>query len=230
MGTEVAGRSGRRTLGWAALGCGSAATVIGLAVAPADQMQGDAARLLYVHVPAAWTAYLCYAVVLSASVKVLRGGGPRWDRAALAAAEVGVAMTALTIAVGSVWGRAVWGVWWAWDPRLVSTALLLLVYAGYLALRRIDVGADGSRRAARLGIAGVALIPVVHFSVVWWRSLHQPATLLAPSTRPPIDAVMATTLALAVTAFTLGAAWLVARRMARLDAAAQPDRIAAAVA
>lgn len=228
MSTASTQPSVRRTLGWAALGCGSAAMLIGLTVAPPENMQGEAARLLYVHVPAAWTAYLCYFAVLIASVKFLRGGGPQWDRTALAAAEIGVAMTALTIAVGSVWGRAVWGVWWAWDPRLVSTALLFLVYTGYLAWRRVDTA--GERRAAWLGIAGVALIPVVHFSVVWWRSLHQPATLLAPSTRPPIDAVMAATLALAVTAFTLGAAWLFLRRVARLNAPAELRRTTSLVA
>ena len=216
--------SSSRAFGWAALGCGLAALLIAVLVAPPDSMQGDAARLIYVHVPAAWTAYLGYLVVLTASTQYLRTGQQRWDRYAQAAAEIGVAMTTLTIAVGSVWGRAVWGVWWAWDPRLVSTALLLLVYAAYLALRRVgSAERDGNRRAAWLGIGGSLMIPVVHFSVVWWRSLHQPATLLAPSAHPPIDAVMAATLALAVTAFTLAAVWLFLRRQTTLRAVAAAE-------
>lgn len=211
--------SSPRAFGWAALGCGLAALSTAVVVAPPNGMQGDAARLIYVHVPAAWTAYVGYFVVLIASTQYLRTGQQRWDRYAQAAAEIGVAMTALTIAVGSVWGRAVWGVWWAWDPRLVSTALLLLVYAAYLALRRVGADErDRRRRAAWLGIGGSLMIPVVHFSVVWWRSLHQPATLLAPSAHPPIDAIMAATLALAVTAFTLAAAWLFLRRLSALRA------------
>lgn len=199
----------RRDVGWASVGFAVAAVVVGGVIAPPDHIQGDAARLMYLHVPAAWTAYLSFAVVLVASVRYLRTRDPRWDRYGRIAAEIGVAMTVLTIAVGSVWGRLVWGVWWAWDPRLVSTAVLLLVYAGYLAVRGLD---NGARPAAVVGIAGVAVIPVVHFSVVWWRSLHQPATLLAPNVHPPIDAVMAAALALAVLAFTSAATWIFLRR------------------
>lgn len=211
--------STRRALGWSAVAFTVAASLVGLTMAPPDALQGDAARLLYLHVPAAWTAYLAYAVVLVASVQYLRTGGLRWDRYAGPAAEIGLAMTALTIAVGSVWGRAVWGVWWAWDPRLVTTALLLVVYAAYLALRRIgDTEVIRARRAAWLGLAGSLMIPVVHFSVVWWRSLHQPATLLAPSTSPPIDPIMVTALALAMAAFTTAAAWTFLRRVAAQSA------------
>lgn len=220
--------SSPRAFGWASLGCGLAALLIAVFVAPPDSMQGDAARLIYVHVPAAWTAYLGYVTVLIASTQYLRTGQHRWDRYAQAAAEIGVAMTALTISVGSVWGRAVWGVWWAWDPRLVSTALLLLIYAGYLALRHIGAGERARhRRAAWLGIAGSLMIPVVHFSVVWWRSLHQPATLLAPSAHPPIDAIMAATLALSVTAFTLAAVWLFLRRQTTLRTVTATESVAA---
>jgi heme exporter protein C len=128
-----------------------------------------------------------------------------------------VGLTALTIALGSIWGRAVWGVWWAWDPRLVSTALLLVVYAAYLALRRIDGDPHrAARRAARLGIGGFVVLPVVHFSVVWWRSLHQPATVLAPNPDPPIDPVMFTALTLCLVAFTATASWVFLRRVASL--------------
>ncbi|MGW4589742.1 cytochrome c biogenesis protein CcsA [Amycolatopsis thermoflava] len=207
----------QRSIGWVAAVLGGAGLVTGFVIAPPDAVQGEAARLMYLHVPAAWTAYLAFGVVLVGSIGYLRSGNRRWDRAAQAAAEIGVALGVLTIALGSVWGRAAWGVWWAWDPRIVSTVLLVLLYAGYLAGRR--VGADpcrAARRSAVAGIAGVALVPVVHFSVVWWRSLHQRATILAPDPDPPIDPMMLTALTLCVAAFTVAGTWLFLRRLAQL--------------
>ena len=164
--------------------------------------------------------------MLLASVAYLISGDARWDRAGRAAAEVGVGLTAAAIVVGMIWGRATWGVWWAWDPRLVSTALLLLCYAGCLAARQ--AGAR-PRWLAWWGIAGFALVPIVHFSVVWWRSLHQEATVLQPTSRPPIHPLMLTALLLCVGAATLGAMWLWASRLTRLErqAAGQAVREAA---
>jgi heme exporter protein C len=217
-GTRAAGD--RRTLGWSAAGLSGAGLVIGLLVAPADAAQGGAQRLMYVHVPAAWTAYLAFLVVLAGSVGYLRWRDQRWDRAARAAAEIGVACTAVTIAVGMLWGRAVWGVWWAWDPRLISTALMLLVYAAYLAARGSGPDAGRTPRpAAWLGVAGFLSVPVVHFSVVWWRSLHQPATVLAPD-RPPMAAVMLAALLLCVAAATAAATWVFLHRLRALEATA----------
>ncbi|MFC4859374.1 cytochrome c biogenesis protein CcsA [Actinophytocola glycyrrhizae] len=211
--------SASRTLGWLAAGLGTAGLLTGLVIAPPDALQGNAARLMYLHVPAAWVAYLAFAVVFVASAAHLRRQEPRFTAYARAAAEIGVVLTALTIAFGAVWGHLVWGTWWVWDPRLVSTAMLLVVYLGYLATRGLT-GRDGatSRAASFVGVAGFALVPVVHFSVVWWRSVHQQATLLAPSTNPPIDAVMAAALTLSVAAFTAGAAWLFLRRVTTLRA------------
>ncbi|GIG90465.1 cytochrome c biogenesis protein CcsA [Plantactinospora endophytica] len=213
----------RRTLGWLTAGLTTAAATAGLLIAPPDALQGDAQRLMYLHVPAAWTAYLAFAAVLATSLGFLATRDPRWDRRARVAAELGVGLTALTIALGALWGRAVWGTWWAWDPRLVSTTLLLLVYTGYLAVRR-TLGEGRTTPPARpvggpaaiVGIAGFALVPLVHFSVVWWRSLHQPATILAPH-RPPIDPLMAAALLLSVAAFTTAAAWIFLRRLAALE-------------
>jgi heme exporter protein C len=203
----------RRTMAWLAGGLATAAAVTGGFLAPPDEIQGNAQRLMYLHVPAAWVAFAGFAVVLAASGAYLVGGNLRWDRFARAAAEIGVALTALAIATGSLWGQLVWGIWWAWDPRLVSTALLFLAYGGYLALRRTvseRTGArDGddprvARPAAFLGVIGFLLVPVVHFSVVWWRSLHQQATVLAPE-RPPIDPRMAVALLLALAATSVAA-------------------------
>jgi heme exporter protein C len=206
--------SHRRGTAWLAAGLCAAAAATALLVAPADAVQGQAQRLMYLHVPAAWTAYLAFGVVLVASLGYLITRDPRWDRCARPAAEIGVGLTAFTILAGALWGHAVWGVWWAWEPRLVSTLLLLLVYTGYLAARRLarPPARHTARTAAIVGIAGFALIPVVHFSVVWWRSLHQPATILGTE-RPPIDPLMAATLGLSVLAFTTGALWLFLRRL-----------------
>jgi heme exporter protein C len=216
----------RRTLGWLAAGLGGAGLVVGLAIAPPDAVQGDAQRLMYLHVPAAWAAFVAFAAVAIASGAYLAARDLRWDRCARAGAEVGVGLTALAMALGSVWGRATWGAWWAWDPRVVSTSLLLVAYCGYLAVRQVTAapraetdGTDPHRTAAAaapLGIAGFALVPVVHFSVVWWRSLHQPATVLAPD-RPPIDPLMGIALLLCVAAFTAAAAWIFLRRLANLE-------------
>src|SRR4051812_15223198 len=180
---------------------------------------------MYVHVPAAWLAYLCFAAVLVCSVAYLVRRDLLWDRRAQAAAELGVGMTALAIAMGSLWGRPVWGAWWVWDPRLVTTAVLLLVYLGYLSVRGLsDDRAAGARRAAAVGIIGFVDIPVVHFSVVWWRTLHQPPTLLSPDPAP-IDPRMLLALLVAVVAFTLAGAVVVRRRLrvlAAADAASAP--------
>jgi heme exporter protein C len=177
-------------------------------------VQGQAQRLMYVHVPAAWLAYACFAVVLVASVGYLLRRDLRWDRRAQAAGELGVGMTGLTIVLGSLWGRPVWGTWWVWDPRLVTTVVLLLVYAGYLSVRGLgDDRASGARRAAAVGILGFVNVPVVHFSVVWWRTLHQPATVLSPDPAP-MDERMALALLLAVVSFSV-TGWLVLRRRVR---------------
>ncbi len=206
-------------LGGLALVSGATALVVGLMVAPADAVQGQAMRLMYVHVPAAWTAFLAFGVVLAASVAYLVRRDLKWDRRARAAAEVGVGMTALTIALGSIWGRPVWGVWWTWDPRLVTTTVLLLIYVGYLGVRGLSSDLDlNARRAAVVGVVGFVNVPIVHFSVVWWRALHQPPTVLRPGGPAAIDPVMLVALMLGLVAFTLGAGWIYACRLRILAA------------
>lgn len=170
--------------------------------APPDRLQGNLQRLMYMHVPAAWLAYLSFGLTLVGSIAWLRRRHERWDRLAASAAEVGVFFTGLTIALGAIWGKPVWGVWWTWDPRLVSTAVLFFVYLGYLALRRATVDVvQRARRSAVFGIVAFVQIPVVHMSVLWWRSLHQPPTVLRPGD-PTIDHVMLAALFLNVVAFT----------------------------
>lgn len=201
-----------------ATGAAGAVALIAALVAPPDAVQGELVRLMYVHVPAAWTAYLAFAVTFGASLAWLRWRRPAADRLAAAAAEAGVFFTGLALVLGSIWGKPTWGVWWTWDARLVTTALMFFVYLGYLALRRATADpAARARRAAVFGVAAFAQVPLVHFSVLWWRTLHQPPTVLRPGD-PSIDHTMLAALLAAVAAFTLLFVLLVRARM-RLTAA-----------
>lgn len=206
-------RSGERILGILALAGLTVSAVLSLAIAPADAVQGDVQRLMYVHVPAAWLAYLSFLVVFASSIAYLRSGRIRWDRTAAASAEIGVVFTALAIALGSLWGKPVWGTWWTWDPRLTTTAVLLLIYLGYLAVRRItDNPTRRARWSAVIGIVGFLDVPLVHLSVVWWRSLHQGPTVLRLG-GPEIHGSMLAALLVGVAAFTLVYAYLMTARL-----------------
>ncbi|GMQ86134.1 MAG: cytochrome c biogenesis protein CcsA [Acidimicrobiia bacterium] len=193
-----------RSWPWAAIGVSVAVALALAMVSPADAVQGELVRIMYVHVPAAWLAYLAFIVTLVASVGYLATRNLRWDRAAASSAEIGVYFTGLAIGLGMIWAKPTWGVWWTWDARLTLTAIMFFVYVGYLALRNT---ADDSRvRAARsavLGILGAALIPIVHFSVVWWRTLHQPPSLLRPDGPAIQDPLMRWALLAGVIAFTV---------------------------
>lgn len=217
------GRDARRGLPVAAIASTVVALLMALVVAPEDAVQGAAQRLMYVHVPVAWTAYLCFAAVLFSSVAYLRTRRLVWDRRARALAEVGVILTALTLVTGGIWGELTWGTWWTWDARLITTAALLMVYTGQLAVRHVTGSTRrGAGLAAVIGVLGFLMVPVVHFSVLWWRTLHQPPTILGPSTAPPIHPLMAAALASAVMAVTLVAAWAVEVRYLSLNGRAAP--------
>jgi len=210
---KLTARRGERVLGLLTVVALSASAILSLIVSPPDADQKNAARLLYIHVPSAWLAYLSFAVVFVASVAYLRTRKIRWDRLAAASAEVGVLFTALAIALGSIWGKPVWGTWWTWDPRLTTTAILLLIYVGYLAVRKLpDSPARRARWAAVVGIVGFVDVPIVHLSVTWWRSLHQGATirLLGRSTIAPM---MLAALLVGVASFTLLYLYLVTLRL-----------------
>jgi len=189
--------------------------VMGLWVAPADGFQGDAQRLMYVHVPAAWLAYLAFGVTALASVLWLwpRTRASRWDRLAGASAELGVIFCGLCLVSGMLWGRPIWGAYWAWDARLVTTAVLFFLYLGYLSLRRVP--ADPTVRARRCAIAALVAfvdVPIVHRSVVWWRTLHQEGTVFNDDLDVKLEGTMAWTLLIAVVAWTLAYGYLLVRR------------------
>ena len=180
-----------------------------------DRDMGHLQKIMYVHVPAAWNAFLAFVVVLAASVLYLWKRDDRYDLLAASAAEVAAVLTALTIALGSIWGRPTWGVWWTWDPRLTSTAILLIIIVGYLALRGfVDEPERRARWSAAVGILGALNVPIVYMSVRWWRTLHQPQS--SPST---VDPAYAWGLRLNAIAFLLVMIYLVRARYraARLE-------------
>jgi heme exporter protein C len=157
----------------------------GLALAPPDYQQGDAYRIIYVHVPAAILSLSGYTLMAAASAVALIWRIKVGHSVAAATAPIGASFTLLALVTGSLWGRPMWGTYWAWDPRLTSELILLFLYVGVMSLRSaFEDPARGDRAAALLGIVGVVNVPIVHFSVVWWNSLHQGATIVklgAPS-------------------------------------------------
>jgi heme exporter protein C len=229
---------GTRLLGWATLVTLALTAVMALVVTPADAVQKDAVRLLYLHVPTAWVAmYLSFGITTLASVLWLwqRTRSDTWDLLAGPSAEIGVVFIGLTLAVGSIWGRTTWGVWWTWDARLTSTAVLFVLYLGYLAVRRVPAAPDvRAKRAAIVGIAAFLDVPIVHYAVTWWRTLHQEATLLSPRRLgdPEIHGSMAWTLVLGVLAFTLLYGWLLAHRfrLAAMEARLEDEGLELAIA
>ena len=180
------------------------ASWMGLVWAPTDAVQGDVYRVIYVHVPTAWLAYLAFFIVFLASIGWLWTRRPWFDALAVASAEIGVLFTGLFIVAGSIWAKPTWGVWWTWDPRLVTTAVMFGMYLGYLLLRSLSN--DFERRATRaavLGIIAVVDIPIVHLSVLWMNSVHQLPTVARIGAAPALDAQMGMTLGVSVIAFTL---------------------------
>jgi len=198
--------------GWLAALALAGTVTVGLLLIPADAAQGDVQRIMYVHVPSAWLAYAAFFVTLLGGVLYLRRRDLHFDRLAAASAEIGLLFTGLTIVSGAIWGKATWGKWWDWDPRLTTTAILFVIYAGYLLLRQSLV--DRHRRArlaAVFGIIGFLNVPIVHFSVLWWRGLHQPPTVIRPGD-PTIDHLFLAELLASVASFTLAYLWLLRRR------------------
>jgi heme exporter protein C len=152
--------------------------VLALFVAPPDYQQGEAVRIMYVHVPAAWMASFVYGVMALASAIGLIWRHPLADIAARAAAPLGAGFTLVCLVTGSLWGEPMWGTWWVWDARLTSVLVLFFLYLGHIALSRaFDDPTRGSRAAAVLALVGFVNIPIIHFSVVWWNTLHQPSSV-----------------------------------------------------
>lgn len=209
------GTTTTRVIAAVAIAAMSWVVVGGLFVTPPDLIQGESVRIMYVHVPTAWVAYLAFVVTAVSAAGYLFGRRHSlgFDRVAGASAEVGVAFMGLTLVSGSLWGRLTWGTFWQWDPRLTTTAFLFVTYLGYLALRGLDATPEvRARRSGVLALLAVLEIPLVHFSVVLWRSLHQEASVLSPDGDVKMDDLMLFTLFVGVVGFTATFAWLVIHR------------------
>ncbi|HSM22926.1 MAG TPA: heme ABC transporter permease CcmC [Rubrivivax sp.] len=164
--------------GWIALVLIAVGTVGGLWIAPPDYQQLDAFRIIYFHVPSAWLSQFGYVVMASAAAVGLVWRIKLAHAVAAACAPIGASFTAVALATGSIWGKPMWGTWWVWDARLTSTLVLLFLYFGYMALRAaIDDENRADRASALLAIIGVINIPIIKYSVEWWNTLHQPATI-----------------------------------------------------
>jgi heme exporter protein C len=225
------GSRASRVLGALSLVGTAAVVVMGLLVTPADEVQGEVVRMLYIHVPVANSMYVCAVLLGVASAMWLRRKTPGWDALAAAAAEVGLVITLLVLLTGMLWGRPTWGVYWVWDARLTSTALLAILLAGYLALRRVPGDPVArSRRAAIAGLLIVVDLPIIKWSVDWWRTLHQDATLTIPDAK--IDGIMLFTLFLGMVVGLIVTAWLLAHRfrLAWLEEAVEEGGLDAAIA
>ncbi len=197
---------------------------------PPDYQQGDSVRIMYVHVPAAWMALFGYTMMAVASAVGFVWKHPLADVAAKSAAPIGAAFTFLALVTGSLWGKPMWGTWWAWDARLTSVLILFFMYLGYIALwNAIDDRAKAARIAAIACLVGFINIPIIKFSVDWWNSLHQPASVLRGD-GPAIHGSMLAPLLVMALAYALvfGALLLVSmrtelaeRRIVRLERAAR---------
>jgi heme exporter protein C len=171
--------------------------------APEDFQQGTTVRIMYIHVPFAWLAMMCYSLMALSALGTLVWRHPLADVALKSAAPIGAVFTALALATGSIWGKPMWGTWWVWDARLTSVFVLFLMYLGILALTRaIDDPAKSARAAAIITLVGFINIPIIKFSVDWWNTLHQPASVFRMD-GPTIDASMLRPLMITAVGFTL---------------------------
>ncbi|MCU1376441.1 MAG: ABC-type transport system involved in cytochrome c biosis, permease component [Actinomycetia bacterium] len=221
------------SLGAAALVSLVATYAYGLSL-PETVEQGHYSKLIAIHPGVAWASYVAFGVMAGASVLWLwsRTRSRTWDLLAGASAEVGVLFTTLTLITGSIWGRPTWGVWWVWDARLTLSALMLTLLLGYLAMRRVPSEAEvRARRSAVAALLAVVVVPVNHFAVEWWRTLHQGRSLSQVTPGNDLDGQFIFAMVLGFLAMTLVYAWLTVHRLrvARLEEDVVGDDLDAAL-
>lgn len=186
---------------------------LALFASPEDYQQGDTVRIMYIHVPSAWMAMACYSFLAWSAIVSLAYKHPLADIAGRSAAPLGAAFTFLALVTGSLWGKPMWGTWWVWDARLTSVLILFFLYLGYMALNSaFDDAARGAKASAILAIAGFVNVPIIKFSVDWWNTLHQPASIIRMD-GPTIHSDMLWPLFLMIGAFMTYFAWMVMVRM-----------------
>ncbi len=198
---------------------GASAVVLALGLiwsllfAPPDYQQGESVRIMFIHVPSAWMALSVYLFVAVASGVALVWRHPLAEIAAQAAAPLGAGFTLVCLATGSLWGRPMWGAWWVWDARLTSVLVLFFLYLGYIALvNAFDDASRGGRAGSLLALVGVVNLPIIKFSVDWWNTLHQPASVLRLG-GPSIDKSLLIPLLVMAVGFALLFVWLLLLRM-----------------
>lgn len=225
------GSRATRILGVATVAVSAVAALMGLVTSKPDVVQEDAVRLFYVHVPVVSLMYIPVALCTLASIMWLRKRTDGWDALAASSADIAALFVGLGLVTGAIWGRITWGTYWTWDARLTSTAMLFLLLLGYLALRRYPASAESRSRMS--SIVGVLLVPnaiIVHFSVSWWRSLHQESTLKRLD--PQIGGSQLSAYAVAQLAVALLLLWLMIHRfrVAWLERSAERHELDVALA
>ena len=200
-------------MAWATILLAGNGLYLGLFNSPADYQQGESVRIMYVHVPAAWMAMFCYISMAMAAGIGLIWKHPLADIAAKATAPVGACFTFLALFTGSLWGKPMWGTWWVWDARLTSMLVLLFLYLGYIALiNAFDDPARGTKSSSILVLVGLINVPIIKFSVDWWNTLHQPASVLRMG-GPSIDESMLWPRLLTAVAFKTYYIWVLLVRI-----------------
>lgn len=190
-----------RALGWLSVVLVAVSIAMIFLYAPSDQVQGAVQRIFYIHLPAAWLAYLSFFIIFASSIAYLARRHSRWDRLARSAAELGFVFTTIVLLTGSIWGRPIWGTWWTWDARLTTTLILWFIYLAYFMLRAyVGDPERAARYAAVLGIVGFVDVPIIHMSVRWWRTLH-PQPIVVRAEGPAMPDTMLYTLVVALVAF-----------------------------
>jgi len=185
----------------------------GLVLAPPDYQQGDAFRIIYIHVPSAWLSLMGYSALATAGFIALVWRLKLAEIAVIAIAPVGASFTFLALVTGSIWGKPMWGAWWVWDARLTSELILLFLYLSVIALHNaIESPRTAARASSLLALVGVINVPIIHYSVVWWKTLHQGSTVFRMD-GPSIETAMLAPLLIAALGFTLLFGWLVLWRL-----------------
>lgn len=205
----------RPWLGWLAVGMMVGTFALVFWWVPLEAIQGYPQKIFYIHVPSAWLMYAAFGVVFAASILYLWTRSRLWDIFARCAAELGFLFNTLALVTGMLWGKPIWGTYWTWDARLTSTLILWFILGAYLLVRATArEGTDVARLAAVVGIVGFLDVPIIHLSVLWWRTLHPtPVVMILDDPGGGLPTSMLVTLVVALTSFSLVFAWLLAQRV-----------------